>query len=138
MVWDHEAALKREVVAYWEAEPGNRPVKIVSIVHQPMFWTEGFVTCYKFIGGRSLDEALEILGLKPKDFILGAYFYEFMRLPAPAEFELKGYSQCPDGETWTSASDYPPGLGAAQWRVKRNTFIPSRLVAIVDSRSSIP
>jgi hypothetical protein len=57
--------------------------------------------------------------------------YEFQRLPREDEFDLRGYSQCPNGEPWTPESDYPPGAGVAQWQVKRNTFIPSRLVAII-------
>jgi hypothetical protein len=138
MIWDHEAALKRDVVAYWEAEPRNRPVKITPINRDPMFWTEGYITCYKFIGGRPLAEAVQILGLKPIEFVGGAYFFEFTRFPAPGEFELKGYSQCPDGEPWTPESEYPKGLGAAQWQVKRNTFIPSHIAAIVRAGGMIP
>jgi hypothetical protein len=127
-----EAVLKKQVIAAWESEPLNRPVKITSIVRDPMFWTEGFITSYKFIAGRSLNEAEGILGLKSGDLLAGAYMYEFMRLPTADEFELKGYSQCPDGKNWQPESEYPAGKGAPQWRVKPNTYIASRLAAIVD------
>jgi len=128
----NEAVLKKLVIAAWESDPLNRPVKITSIVRDPTFWTEGFITSYKFIVGRSLAEAEQILGLKSSELLAGAYLYEFMRLPAANEFELKGYSQCPDGKNWQPKSEYPAGKGAPQWRVKPNTFIASRLVAIVE------
>lgn len=61
---DPVAVLKREVIAYWGAEPGNRPIKVTSIVRDPTFWTEGFITCYKSVGGRTLSEVEQILGLR--------------------------------------------------------------------------
>jgi hypothetical protein len=138
MAHDHEAVMKREAIAYWAADRVNRPVKVTAIVRNPMFWTEGFVTCYKFVAGRTLGEAERILGLPSGQLAAGAYFYEFMRLPTAAEFELKGYSQCPDGKVWSPESEYPPGLGAAQWRVQRNTYIASRLAAIVEPGGKFP
>ncbi len=138
MAHDHEAVLKREAIAYWEANPLNRPVKVTAVIRDPMFWNEGFVTCYKFVAGRTLGEAESILGLRAGELAAGAYFYEFMRLPTTDEFELKGYSQCPDGKPWKPGSKYPPGLGAAQWRIKKNTFIASRLAAIVEYAGKFP
>ena len=138
MAHDHEAVLKREAIAYWESNPLNRPVKITAIVRDPMFWTEGYVTCYKFVGGKTLREAEGILGLPEGELSAGAYFYEFMRLPTANEFELKGYSQCPDGKPWQPDSKFPPGLGAAQWRVRKNSYIASRLAAIVEPGGKFP
>jgi hypothetical protein len=128
----NENVLKRLAIAYWEANPLNRPVKVTSIVREPMFWTEGFITCYKFIAGRSLEQVEQILGLKPHELVAGAYLYEFMRMPTADEFELKAYTQCPDGMQWNESSSYPPGRGASQWRVKPNTYIPSRLAAVIE------
>jgi len=138
MVHDHEAIRKREAVAYWAANPLNRPVKVTAVVRDPMFWTEGFVTCYKFVAGRTLEETERILGLPAGELAAGAYFYEFLRLPTKDEFELKGYSQCPDGKPWEPGSKYPPGLGAAQWRIRRNTYIASRLAAVVEPGGKFP
>lgn len=138
MAWDHEAVRKRGAIAYWEADPLNRPVKVTSLVRPPTLWSEGFVTCRKFVAGRTLEEAERMLGLPAGELRGGAYLYEFMRLPNAHEFELKGYTQCPDGRSWTPDSRYPPGLGAAQWRIVGNSFIPSRLVAIVEPGSRFP
>jgi len=138
MSHNNEAVLKREAIAYWKASLLNRPVKVTTIIRDPMFWTEGFVTSYKFVTGRTLAEAEKILGLPQSELAAGAYFYEFMRLPFANEFELKGYSQCPDGKPWTPQSKYPPGLGAAQWRVKPDACIASRLVAIVEPGTRFP
>lgn len=56
---DH-AVLKNIVIAYWRQGAGNRPVKLVSVSSARVF-CEGYVTCHKFIGGRSLSEAEHIL-----------------------------------------------------------------------------
>lgn len=125
------AVLKRNAMAYWLAEPGNRPVKLTSMLRDPMFWVEGYITCHKFVAGRSLAEAERVLGLPQGELQGGAYVYEFQRLPEAHEFDLRGYTQCPDGQAWSGSGPYPPGTGAAQWQVRRNTFVPARLVAIV-------
>ena len=138
MPHDHVAVQKRQAIAYWQLNHLNRPVKVTSVSRPPMFWGEGFVTCYKFVGGRTLAEAERTLGLKAGELDAGAYFHEFLALPREDQFELKGYSQCPDGQNWTPASDYPAGLGAPQWRILRNTFIPSRVAAVVEPGGRFP
>ena len=72
MAHDHEAVMKREAIAYWAADPLNRPVKVTAILRDPMLWTEGFVTCYKFVAGRTLGEAESILGLPIGELAAGA------------------------------------------------------------------
>ena len=138
MTHDHFAVQKRQAIAYWQLSRLNRPVKVTSLSRQPMFWAEGFITCYKFVGGRTLGEAERILGLKHGDLAAGAYLHEILTLPRENQFELKGYSQCPDGQSWTPASDYPAGLGAPQWRVLPNTFIPSKVAALVEPGGRFP
>jgi hypothetical protein len=135
---DHVLILKRQVIAYWRESPLNRPVKVTSFSRPPMFWEGGYVTCYKFVGGRSLAEAERILGLKAGELVGGAYLHEFLQLPSEDQFELKGYSQCPGGQNWTPASAFPAGLGAPQWRIKPGAFIPSRLVAAIQTGGRFP
>jgi hypothetical protein len=137
MVHEHEAGLKRLALEYRTMNRLNRPAKVTNIVEAPMFWSEGFVTSCKFIGGRSLNQVEQILGLPVGELVGGAYFYEFMLFPTPDEIELEGYSQCPDVKPWTPARTYPPGLGTAQWRIKPKTFAPSRLAAIVSPGGKI-
>ena len=138
MTHDHVLVQKRQALAYWRQGPPNRPVKVTSLSRAPMFWAEGFITCYKFIGGRTLSEAEKILGLKHGDLDAGAYMHEFLVLPTEDQFELKGYSQTPDGQNWTAASEYPAGLGASQWRILPNSFIPSRVAAAVKPGGRFP
>lgn len=104
---DHVSVQKRLAICYWQQSRMNRLVKVTSLSRPLMFWSEGFVTCYKFIAGRTLDEAERILGLKSGELSEGAYLHELLALPNEAQFELKGYSQTPDGETWTAAISYP-------------------------------
>jgi hypothetical protein len=138
MAHDHISIQKRQAISYWQMDDLNRPVKITSVRRPPTFWGEGFVTCYKFIRGRKLDEVEQILGLRKGELSTGAYLHEFVTLPTEDQFELKGYSQCPDGQNWTSASDYPPGRGAPQWRILPNTFIQSRIAAIIEPGDHFP
>jgi len=123
--------IKQDAIAYWKLEPLNRPVKITSLGRDPMFWAEGYVTCLKFIAGRTLAEAEHILGLREGELAAGAYVYEFLRYPTADEFDLRGYTNTPGGQPWTPASSYPAGAGAAQWEVRKNSHIPARLIAIV-------
>ena len=138
MAHDHVAVQKRIARSYWARNALNRPVKVTSLARPPMFWAEGFVTCYKFVGGRTLHEAERILGLRAGELAAGAYFHEFLALPSEDQFELKGYSQCPDGQNWTPASAYPAGLGAPQWRILPNTYVPSRVAAVVRPGGRFP
>ena len=134
----NEAVLKRNAIAYWAKEPRNRPVKLTSMLWPPTLRVVGYVTCWKYVAGRTLQEAERILGLKATELQGGAYQYEFNRLPREDEFDLRGYTQCPDGEVWTPSSDYPPGLGAPQWCLRRDAYIPSRLAAVIPPGKTIP
>jgi hypothetical protein len=138
MAHDHVTIQKRQAIEYWRRSALNRPVKVTSLSRPPMFWGEGFVTCYKFVAGRTLDEVERTLGLKVGELTSGAYILEFLALPTEDQFELKGYTQCPDGQNWSPASDYPAGLGAPQWRILPNTFVPSRIAAVVQKGGRIP
>jgi hypothetical protein len=130
--------IKRNVMAYWQADKLNRPVKVTSFARSPMFWSEGYITCLKFVAGRNLTEVEQILGLKPHELDAGAYLYEFLRFPTADEFELRGYTQTPGGQPWHSESAYPVGAGAAQWEVRKNTHIPSRLIAAIEPGQKFP
>lgn len=132
------AIIKRNAIAYWRQDPANRPVKLTSAARDPMFWCEGYVTCRKFVAGRSLAEAERILGLRPGELDAGAFLHEFLRLPEADEFDTRGYTQTPGGQPWHAASAYPVGAGAAQWEVRRNTHIPTRLVALIQRGQLIP
>ena len=133
-----QAVLKRNAIAYWQQGARNRPVKVTSFSRAPTFWSEGYITCHKFIAGRTLSDAEKILGLRPGELNAGAYLYEFLRLPTADEFETRGYTQTPGGQPWHAGSVYPAGAGAAQWEVRRNTFVPTRLIAAILPGQNIP
>ena len=127
----NELVLKRNAIAYWLQEPRNRPVKLTGASRQPTLWSAGYVTCWKFVAGRTLQEAEQMLGLRAHELHGGAYWYEFQRIPRQDEFDTRGYTQCPDGKVWKEDSAYPAGLGAPQWRVHDDAYIPSRLLGFV-------
>ncbi|MEG0244256.1 MAG: hypothetical protein RR726_17640 [Pseudomonas sp.] len=132
--------LKKQVIEYWKQSPANRPVRVVRAIQEPEFWVSGYFTSYKFISGRSLTDVERILGFEAGYLQAGAYLYEFCRLPCAEEFELRGYSQCPDGKPWSasSSSKYPVGAGAPQWELKRALYIPARLLAVIESNGAVP
>jgi hypothetical protein len=134
----NSAVLKRNAIAYWQQSPLNAPVKLTSLLRLPTFWSEGYVTCHKFIAGRSLSEAERILGLQHGELSNGAYLYAFLRLPTEDEFDTRGYTQTPGGENWEVGGLYPPGAGAAQWEIRKNTHIPTRLLAALRPGEFIP
>jgi hypothetical protein len=131
-------AVKRSAISYWQQSPLNKPVKLTSFSREPTMWGEGYITCHKFIIGRSLTEAERILGLRPGELSSGAYLYKFLRLPTIEEFDTRGYTQTPGGLPWQEGGAYPVGAGAAQWEIRRNTFIPTRLVAAIEPGQRIP
>jgi len=134
----NQDVLKRNAIAYWQLSPRNKPVKLTSLARAPMFWSEGYITCHKFIAGRSLAEAERILGLRPGELSGGAYLYEFLRLPTAEEFDTRGYTQTPGGQPWHASGQYPVGAGASQWEVRKNTYIPTRLIAAIARGQNIP
>ena len=129
--------LKRNAIAYWQQGGGNRLVKVTSLARQPAFWVDGYITCYKFIAGRSLPEVERILGLMAGELAGGAYLQEFQRLPTHDEFETRGYTQTPDGRPWAPGG-YPIGAGAAQWQIRKDAYIPSRVVLVIESGQLVP
>lgn len=133
-----ESVLKQIAIENWRKSSLNRPVKVTNVSRPPMFWSEGYITAYKFIAGRPLGEVERILGLPPGELAAGAYCYEFLRLPTADEFDLRGYTQTPGGQPYSPGGVYPAGAGAAQWEVRRNTQVPTRLFAIVAPGNAVP
>ena len=134
----NERVLKAQVIAYWQQSPLNRPVKLTSVLRAPMFWAEGYISCLKFVAGRSLGEAERMLGLKPGELGGGAYLSAFDRLPTEDEFDLRSYTHRPGGQAPQPGGEYPVGAGAAQWEVRRNACIPATVVGLVLPGSTIP
>jgi hypothetical protein len=83
----------------------------------------GYCTSVKFLAGRTPAEMERILGFKAgtklKD---GAEIFRVDPLPSADQFELRGYTQLPDGVPQRNGKvvdeRYPPGLGAPQWDLK--------------------
>jgi hypothetical protein len=118
------ARIKRNVTENWNSEPLNWPVKVISAKRAAALGAtagkvvpvRGYVTADKFVRGRQLDQVEKILGLVPGDLKNGAVLLRLNRLPLPAEFELRGYTQTPAGLPFAGGA-YPPGLGASQWEL---------------------
>lgn len=128
-----EVKLKSLVIEVWNDQ---RPtlVKVVSAERGPSAGVGGYITNEKFIAGRTPAEMERILGLKRGELGDGAHVMRLNRLPTSEEFELRGYTNTPDGKTYVegvSNPDYPPGLGAPQWQLKRGVQIPSTPVKFV-------
>jgi hypothetical protein len=69
----------------------------------------GCVVSAKFVLGRSLSNAEQILGLRTGELMAGAVLLRLNRLPSASDFDLAGYTNV------AAYPGYPPGLGSNQW-----------------------
>lgn len=130
----NHAALAPTVIALWKKGGGDSLVKVAPLGTVPDSRRPiGYCTTLKFVVGRTPAEMERILGLAPESKLgAGADIFKVAPLPRADEFEMKGYSQCPDGlpvdpEAGVTHPLYPPGLGAPQWRL---TLPSSRLTLL--------
>ena len=111
--------VKQNVIAYWLQDPRmNWPVKVISAQRAAGVGAalgrsvpvRGCVVSAKFVLGRPLALAEQILGLRPGELRQGAVLLRLNRLPQAPEFDLAaGYTNVP------AYPGYPPGLGSNQW-----------------------
>jgi hypothetical protein len=118
------AKLKAIVISMWKRGGMDTLVKVAprGVMPNPAH-TAGYCTTFKYIVGRTPAEIEEIVGLaKGSKLVDGADVSIVNPLPQPAQFELRGYSQCPAGVATNTPGyiphpGYPPGLGAPQWEL---------------------
>jgi len=113
------AKLKQNVITYWLEDPRmNWPGKVISAQRGATLGTvagmvvpvRGCVVSAKFVLGRPLILAEQILGLRPGELNQGAVLLRLNRLPQAPEFDLTpGYTNV------AAYPGYPPGLGSNQW-----------------------
>jgi len=111
------ARIQQNVIEYWNEDPRmNWPVKVISTQRAPgatvgqVRYVRGCIVSAKFVLGRTLQTAEQILGLRPGDLAQGAVLLRLNRLPQPNEFTLTpGYTNV------AAYPGYPPGLGSNQW-----------------------
>jgi hypothetical protein len=138
-----EAKLKSLVIEVWN-EQHPTLVKVVSAERGPSTAVGGYITNEKFVLGRTPAEMERILGLTLGELGDGAHVMRLNRLPTSEEFELRGYTNTPAGQTYiegVSDPRYPPGLGAPQWQLKKGVQLPSttaKFVRLGDSYRPIP
>jgi hypothetical protein len=111
--------VKQNVIAYWLEDPRmNWPVKVISAQRAASMGAavgrivpvRGCVVSAKFVLGRPLSLAEQILGLHPGELNQGAVLLRLNRLPQIDEFDLAaGYTNV------AACPGYPPGLGSNQW-----------------------
>jgi hypothetical protein len=151
---DSTEILKDLVIEGWKNEPWLRwPVKVISVTAMQSLEKDqggkiarlgGYFTSLKNVITRTPDEMEDILGYKKGTFSAGVSIWKFNELPKPEQFDLRGYTQCPNGKpfkgSWMTRSDqkrmiyfdkngnepdYPPGLGVEQWRVAEGVQLPA-------------
>ena len=121
--------LKQNVIEYWaEDSRMTGPVKVISFANFTKYYgvkpqtalgrvfpVRGCVVSAKFVLGRPLKLAEQILGLHPGDLSGGAVLLRLGRTPEATDFDLTG------GYTNVAAyAGYPVGLGSNQWILKND------------------
>jgi hypothetical protein len=110
--------LKQNIAEYWLADTRmNWPVKVISAARGASLGAtvgkvipvRGCVVSAKFVLGRPLRTAEQILGLNTGELMAGAVLLRLNRLPRASDFDLAGYTNV------AAYPGYPPGLGSNQW-----------------------
>jgi hypothetical protein len=143
--------LKRIVIERWRSAPTHWPVKVLSIsrmleleqqLGRKLNAVGGYFTCVKNICLRTPAEMEDILGFQKGTFGSGVSVWKLNDLPKPEEFELRGYTQTPRGESFDgfvirrsdlqrphylkrdgTIEKFPPGLGVEQWELARDVLL---------------
>lgn len=113
------ARLKEMAIA---AMKESRPVKVVKADRDLGGQAYGYITTEKYVLGKTPAELERILGFRQGAFDQGVKIHPLEEIPKPDQFELRGYSQQPQGLDPAnidpdSLADYPPGEGAPQWEL---------------------
>jgi hypothetical protein len=118
----NEQRLKEMAIRTWVESPDKRPVKVVKLTSafDPV---KGYFTTHQAIAGQTPAEMEQTLGLKTGTLAGGAVVQELARLPKASEFELRGYTQTPEGRAPVPGG-WPAGTGVPQWRVSEGVEIP--------------
>lgn len=118
------AKLKALAIALWRQGGMDTLVKVAPLGTVPNgAYMAGYCTTFKFIVGRTPAEMEAVVGLASgSKLVNGADIFTCDPLPMAAQFELRGYTQCPGGVStdsphYTPHPGYPPGLGAPQWEL---------------------
>jgi hypothetical protein len=116
--------LKAQVIELWRRGGMDTLVKIAPRGFSPSPGRNiGYCTTFKYVVGRTPLEMESILGFAARSKLAnGAEIFLVRPLPAPHQFELRGYTQLPGGVPtnapgYTAHADYPPGAGAPQWEL---------------------
>jgi hypothetical protein len=128
MAWDHKKKLKQLALESMNRSGIHRLVKVVPHQpgRQPALRVGGWVSQEKFIVGKTPEEVERILGFdsRPGQEYLphGFDVYVIVEPIREDDFDLQGaYTYLPAGREWDGIDlKWPPGLGATQWRLKRD------------------
>jgi hypothetical protein len=85
----------------------------------------GYVTQAKFVVGRTPEQMEAILGLQRGELKEGAYVMT-IESPQVDQFELRSYTNLPDGKVFVPGVSDPrwlPALGAPQWQISKGVLV---------------
>jgi hypothetical protein len=114
---------KRGLIDMWQQGQGDTLVKVMPHGIMPdADRAVGYCTTIKYLISATPRDMEDRLGFRADSKLaLGADIYLVDPLPAPNQFEPKGYSQLPDGVPQVNGRvlnpDYPPGRGVPQWEL---------------------
>jgi hypothetical protein len=149
-----EAKLKAMVLQKWRSAPALWPVKVISLrrlaeIERSRHGAKldsvgGYITVARAIRFKTPREMEDILGFAEGTFASGVSVWKLKSLPAPAQFDLRGYTQLPGGRPFdgivlrradsprpqffsrTGGSlEFIPGLAVEQWELKPGLLLPA-------------
>ncbi len=152
--------LKSLAIEKWASAPELWPVKVLSMTRtlelehkqggRKLDAVGGYFTCLRPLNGKTPADMESILGFQDGTFSSGVSVWRLDALPGPADFELRGYTQTPGGESFDGVvvrrSDrsrpeffthdgapvkFPPGGGVEQWELRKGFLAPAKELARV-------
>ena len=113
---------KQNAIALWTSGGMNALVKVAPAGMKPDGErSAGYCTTIKYLLGRTPSEMERDVGLRVGTKLKnGAEIFLVRPIPTSDQFELRGYTQLPDGYStsepdYKAHPDYPPGSGVPQW-----------------------
>ena len=122
----------------------NRLMELERQCNHPLDGVGGYITCIGKLRAKTPAEMEDLLGFQKGTFGSGVSVWKLKSLPKADDFELRGYTYLPGGNTFDGTviprsgasrpdyfdqhgalSKYPPWLGIEQWEIRPNVILPA-------------
>jgi hypothetical protein len=123
--------VKPQIQAKWLSGRGEWPVKVIAAGQPASDRVGGYFTQAKYVLGQTPEELEHRLGLPAGELREGAIIQELSSIPRVEEFNLRGYTNTPGGQSYEAGGKYPPGSGIPQWQLREGVTVRANVIGEV-------